>query len=251
MILQVDDIEVLYEQVILAVRGVSLNVREGQVVALLGANGAGKSTTLKAIAGLVRAERGEVVRGRIRYRDEDVTSRESHRLASAGLVQVLEGRHCFAHLTVEENLLTGAFARERISRATLKSELERIYDWFPRLKERRRSLAGYTSGGEQQMVAIGRALMARPRLVLLDEPSMGLAPQIVEEIFDIVGELNRRDGVSFLVAEQNIDVALRHAHHAYVLESGRVASEGPAAELAGREEIRDFYLGGQGAVARG
>ncbi|WP_375738993.1 ABC transporter ATP-binding protein [Pseudomonas boanensis] len=243
MILQVDDIEVLYEQVILAVRGVSLTVREGQVVALLGANGAGKSTTLKAIAGLVRAERGEVVRGAIRYQGRDVTRSAPQALASAGLVQVLEGRHCFAHLTVEENLLTGAFARPRIGRGELREELARIYDWFPRLKTRRRSLAGYTSGGEQQMVAIGRALIARPRLVLLDEPSMGLAPQIVEEIFDIVGELNRRDGVSFLVAEQNIDVALRHAHHAYVLESGRVVDQGPAGELAARGDLHDFYLG--------
>lgn len=243
MILQVDDIEVLYEQVILAVRGVSLTVGQGQVVALLGANGAGKSTTLKAIAGLVRAERGEVVRGSIRYRGEDVTRTAPQTLATAGLVQVLEGRHCFAHLTVEENLLTGAFARPRISRGQLRDELARIYDWFPRLKTRRKSLAGYTSGGEQQMVAIGRALISRPQLVLLDEPSMGLAPQIVEEIFDIVGELNRRDGVSFLVAEQNIDVALRYAHHAYVLENGQVVDQGVASELASRGNLHDFYLG--------
>lgn len=243
MILQVDDIEVLYEQVILAVRGVSLQVGEGQVVALLGANGAGKSTTLKAIAGLVRAERGEVVHGTIRYQGREITRVAPQSLAAAGLVQVLEGRHCFAHLTVEENLLTGAFARPRLGRGELHDELARIYDWFPRLKTRRSSLAGYTSGGEQQMVAIGRALISRPRLVLLDEPSMGLAPQIVEEIFDIVGELNRRDGVSFLVAEQNIDVALRHAHHAYVLESGRVVDHGPAAEMAARGDLHDFYLG--------
>ncbi|MCY1350643.1 High-affinity branched-chain amino acid transport ATP-binding protein LivF [compost metagenome] len=243
MILQVENIEVLYEQAILAVRGVSLQVPEGQIVALLGANGAGKSTTLKAISSLVRAERGEVVQGRILYRGADIGRSVAHRLVADGLVQVLEGRHCFPHLTVEENLLTGAFAR-KVSRSALKAELERIYAWFPRLKERRRSLTGYTSGGEQQMVAIGRALMARPSLVLLDEPSMGLAPQVVEEIFEIVGELNRRDGVSFLVAEQNINVALRYAHHAYVLESGRVVSEGPARELAAREDIHDFYLGG-------
>lgn len=247
MILQVDDIEVLYEQVILAVRNVSLAVGEGQVVALLGANGAGKSTTLKAIAGLVRAERGEVVRGRILYQGEEVTRRAPQALAARGLVQVLEGRHCFAHLSVEENLLAGAFARPRVSRAQLREELERIYAWFPRLKTRRRSLAGYTSGGEQQMVAIGRALISRPRLVLLDEPSMGLAPQIVEEIFEIVAVLNREEGVSFLIAEQNIEVALRHAHHAYVLESGRVVDQGPAQEIARREDLHAFYLGGQAA----
>lgn len=248
--LRVEHIEVVYEQAILAVRDVSLEVAEGQVVALLGANGAGKSSTLKAISGLLRAERGEIVQGRIFYRGTDISQAAPHSLAGEGLVQVLEGRHCFAHLSVEENLLTGAFAG-KASRARLKAELERIYAWFPRLKERRRSLAGYTSGGEQQMVAIGRALMARPRLVLLDEPSMGLAPQIVEEIFEIVGELNRRDGVGFLVAEQNIHVALRHAHHAYVLENGRVVGEGAAEELAAREDIQDFYLGGQELAALG
>ncbi|WP_437884365.1 ABC transporter ATP-binding protein [Pseudomonas sp. LRF_L74] len=250
MILQVDDIEVIYEQVILAVSGVSLAVEEGRIVALLGANGAGKSSTLKAITGLVRAQRGEVARGSIRYRGQDVTRSATQALAAEGLVQVLEGRHCFAQLTVEENLLTGAFARPGVSRGELRDELARIYDWFPRLKERRKSKAGYTSGGEQQMVAIGRALISRPRLVLLDEPSMGLAPQIVDEIFQIIAGLNREQGVSFLIAEQNIDVALRHAHHAYVLESGRVVDQGPAAQLAAREDIHDFYLGGATPNAR-
>ena len=248
-ILQIDAIEVLYEQAILAVRGVSLAVPQGQIVVLLGANGAGKSTTLKAAANLVRAERGEVVQGRIIYRGEDVTRSTPHSLVASGLVQVLEGRHCFAQLTVEENLLTGAFARQ-VSRGQLKADLERIYSQFPRLKLRRKSLAGYTSGGEQQMVALGRALMARPQLVLLDEPSMGLAPQIVEEIFEIIHQLNRRDGVSFLIAEQNINLALRYAQYGYVLESGRVVSEGTTGQLAARSDIQDFYLGG-GAAGKG
>lgn len=244
MILQVDNIEVVYEQVILAVAGVSLNVGQGQIVALLGANGAGKSSTLKAITGLVRAERGEVVRGSVHYQGNDITRRSPQALAGAGLVQVLEGRHCFAHLTVEENLLTGTFAGPRLSRGQVRDELARIYDWFPRLQTRRKSLAGYTSGGEQQMVALGRALISRPRLVLLDEPSMGLAPQLVDEIFDIVAALNAREGVSFLLAEQNIDVALRHAHYAYVMEGGRVVDHGEARQMAAREDMHDFYLGG-------
>ncbi|WP_210644629.1 ABC transporter ATP-binding protein [Pseudomonas sp. Tri1] len=241
-ILQIDDIEVLYEQTILAVRSVSLKVVKGQVVVLLGANGAGKSTTLKAASNLVRAERGEVVRGRIVYQGKEVTHSAPHTLAANGLVQVLEGRHCFAQLTVEENLLAGALARQ-VPRRQLLADLEWVYAHFPRLKLRRKSLAGYTSGGEQQMIALGRALMAKPQLVLLDEPSMGLAPQIVEEIFEIVRQLNQRDGVSFLIAEQNINIALRHAHYGYVLESGRVASEGSAEQLAARGDLQDFYLG--------
>ena len=242
-ILQIDAIEVLYEQTILAVRGISLAVPQGQIVVLLGANGAGKSTTLKAASNLVRAERGEVVQGRILYRGQDVTRSTPDSLVAGGLVQVLEGRHCFAQLTVEENLLTGALARQ-VSLGQLKADLERIYSQFPRLKLRRKSLAGYTSGGEQQMVALGRALMARPQLVLLDEPSMGLAPQIVEEIFEIIHQLNQRDGVSFLIAEQNINLALRYAQYGYVLESGRVVSEGTAEQLVARSDIQDFYLGG-------
>jgi branched-chain amino acid transport system ATP-binding protein len=241
---------VLYEQAILAVRGVSLQVAAGQIAVLLGANGAGKSSTLKAISNLLRAERGEVVQGSIHYQGSEITHSQADRLVRAGLVQVLEGRHCFAHLTVEENLLTGAFAR-RLPRAQLQQELEAIYSHFPRLKLRRKSLAGYTSGGEQQMVAIGRALMAKPKLVLLDEPSMGLAPQIVEEIFAIVAQLNQQAGVSFLIAEQNINVALRYAHVGYVLESGQVVSHGTAAELAGRDDIQHFYLGRQQARASG
>jgi branched-chain amino acid transport system ATP-binding protein len=241
-ILQVSNIEVVYEKVILAVHGVSLTVEEGQVVALLGANGAGKSSTLKAISSLVGAERGEVVSGSIVYRGQDITGASPDVLVRDRLVQVLEGRRCFPHLSVEENLITGSFVTGGSRQARL-ADLERIYHYFPRLKERRRVAAGYTSGGEQQMVAIGRALMAHPRLVLLDEPSMGLAPLIVEEIFEIVGQLNAREKVSFLLAEQNASVALQHAHHAYVLESGRVVSEGPAAVLASRDDIRDLYLG--------
>ncbi|WP_109511651.1 ABC transporter ATP-binding protein [Pseudomonas ovata] len=246
MMLQVDTIEVVYEQAILAVAGVSLKVDEGQVVALLGANGAGKSSTLKAISGLVRAERGEVVQGRVLYQGREVTRRSSQALAGDGLVHVLEGRHCFAHLTVEENLLTGTFAGARLSRRQVSDELARIYAWFPRLKTRRKSLAGYTSGGEQQMIALGRALISRPRLVLLDEPSMGLAPQLVEEIFDIIAALNSREGVSFLLAEQNVNVALRHAHYAYVIEGGRVVDHGEARQMAAREDLHDFYLGSTG-----
>jgi len=249
-ILQIDDIEVLYEQAILAVRSVSLKVEKGQVVVLLGANGAGKSTTLKAASNLVRAERGEVVRGRIFYQGWEITHSAPHTLAADGLVQVLEGRHCFSQLTVEENLLAGALAR-KVPRRQLLADLERVYSHFPRLKLRRKSLAGYTSGGEQQMVAIGRALMAAPQVVLLDEPSMGLAPQIVEEIFEIVHQLNVQEGVSFLIAEQNINVALRYAHHGYVLESGRVVSEGSAEQLAVRGDLQDFYLGAQRVAAAG
>jgi branched-chain amino acid transport system ATP-binding protein len=241
-ILQIDGIEVLYDHTILAVRDVSLSVAKGQIVVLLGANGAGKSTTLKAASNLVRAERGEVVRGRIVYQGQDVTRSAPHLLARDGLVQVLEGRHCFAQLSVEENLLTGALARQ-VPRRQLLADLESVYGHFPRLKLRRKTLAGYTSGGEQQMIAIGRALMARPRLVLLDEPSMGLAPQIVEEIFEIIHQLNQREGSSFLIAEQNINLALRYAHYGYVLESGRVVSEGSAEQLAARGDLEDFYLG--------
>ena len=242
-LLQVEGIQVVYNQAILAVGSVSLQVDEGQIVALLGANGAGKSTTLKAIAGLVAAERGCLQQGRIVYAGQDVSHTAPHELVQRGLVQVLEGRHCFAHLSVEENLLTGAFVRKP-SRAALQKDLERIYQYFPRLKERRRSQAGYTSGGEQQMVAIGRALMAAPRLVLLDEPSMGLAPKIVEEIFEILQALNRQEGVSFLLAEQNANLALHYSHQAYLLENGHVALSGSSAELAAREDVHRFYLGG-------
>ncbi len=242
-ILQVDDIAVTYSQIIPALRGVSLVVPEGAIVALLGGNGAGKTTTLKAISSLVQVERGALTGGRIVYRGEDVTRAEPWTLVERGLVQVLEGRRCFAHLTVEENLRIGAFVR-RPRRATIDAELERIYSIFPRLKQKRRSPAGYASGGEQQMVAIGRALMARPALVLLDEPSMGLAPQVVEEIFETVSALNRDERVSFLLAEQNATAALRHAQHGYVLEGGRVVAHGPAQQLAQLDTLRDAYLGG-------
>ena len=241
-LLELEQIKVVYNQMILAVSDISLRVDAGQIVALLGANGAGKSTTLKTISGLVSAERGQLAAGAIRYQGEAITHAPAAQLAARGLVQVLEGRHCFAHLTVEENLITGALAR-RASRAELAADLARIYDYFPRLKTRRHSQAGYTSGGEQQMTAIGRALMARPRLVLLDEPSMGLAPLIVEEIFDIVRQLNQQEGVSFLLAEQNANLALRYADAAYIIENGRVGLAGPAAELRGRPDIQAYYLG--------
>jgi len=241
-LLAVDDIEVIYDGAILAVAGVSLRVETGGIVALLGANGAGKSTTLKAISGLVQADRAQVSRGHIRYQGQDTRGVPANQLARRGIVHVLEGRHVFAHLSVEENLRTGGFLRKP-SRRELEDDLERIYTWFPRLRTKRRTAAGLTSGGEQQMLAIGRALMTRPTLVLLDEPSMGLAPIIVEEIFEIVAQLNVREGVSFLVAEQNINVALRHASHAYILENGRVVGEGTAADLAARDDIRHFYLG--------
>jgi len=240
--LSVNSIEVIYDHVILVLRGVSLDVPEGGIVALLGANGAGKTTTLKAISNLLSAERGEVTKGTIEYRGERVDRLTPNDLVRRGVCQVMEGRHCFAHLTVEENLLTGAFTRKG-SRGEVAAALERVYRYFPRLKERRASLAGYTSGGEQQMTAIGRALMAHPSMILLDEPSMGLAPQIVEEIFAIVGELNRDEGVSFLLAEQNTMVALRFADFGYILENGRVVMEGDAAALSGNEDVKEFYLG--------
>ena len=243
-LLAVDDIEVIYDGAILAVAGVSLTVEQGGIVALLGANGAGKSTTLKAISGLVQADRAKVSRGQIRFAGADTAGVAVNQLARQGIVHVLEGRHVFAHLTIEENLRSGGFLRKP-SRRELEQDLERIYAWFPRLRTKRKTQAGLTSGGEQQMLAIGRALMTRPRLVLLDEPSMGLAPIIVEEIFEIVAQLNAREGMSFLIAEQNINVALRHASHAYILENGRVVGEGAASELAAREDIQRFYLGGK------
>jgi branched-chain amino acid transport system ATP-binding protein len=240
--LSVNNIEVIYDHVILVLRGVSLDVPEGGIVALLGANGAGKTTTLKAISNLLSAERGEVTKGTIEYRGERVERLTPNDLVRRGVCQVMEGRHCFAHLTVEENLLTGAFTRKG-GRGEVAASLERVYRYFPRLKERRSSLAGYTSGGEQQMTAIGRALMAQPSMILLDEPSMGLAPQIVEEIFSIVQELNVNERVSFLLAEQNTMVALRHAGYGYILENGRVVMDGVASELLHNEDVKEFYLG--------
>jgi branched-chain amino acid transport system ATP-binding protein len=241
-LLDVNGIEVIYNHVILVLKGVSLAVPEGGIVALLGANGAGKTTTLKAVSNLLRAERGEVTKGAIHFKGERVDQMNPADLVKRGVIQVMEGRHCFAHLSVEENLLTGAYTRN-VSRAEVRSDLERVYAFFPRLKQRRGSMAGYTSGGEQQMTAIGRALMARPRMILLDEPSMGLAPQIVEEIFEIVRGLNQTEKVSFLVAEQNTMVALRFADFGYILENGRVVMEGSARHLSENEDVKEFYLG--------
>jgi branched-chain amino acid transport system ATP-binding protein len=238
----VNGIEVIYNHVILVLKGVSLEVPEGGIVALLGANGAGKTTTLKAISNLLRAERGEVTQGTIEFRGERVERLTPNDLVRRGVCQVMEGRHCFAHLTVEENLLTGAFTRQG-PRGEIAASLDKVYHYFPRLKERRASQSGYTSGGEQQMTAIGRALMARPSMILLDEPSMGLAPQLVEEIFEIVGELNRNERVSFLLAEQNTMIALRHANYGYILENGRVVMDGEARGLANNEDVKEFYLG--------
>jgi len=240
--LAVNNIEVIYEHVILVLKGVSLSVERGKIVALLGANGAGKTTTLKAISNLLRAERGDVTKGTIEFDGKRVDRLTPNELVRLGVCQVMEGRHCFQHLTVEENLLTGAFTRS-IGRAELKRDLEMVYGYFPRLNERRRSLSGYTSGGEQQMTALGRALMARPKMILLDEPSMGLAPQLVEEIFEIVRNLNQKEGVSFLLAEQNTMVALRFADFGYILENGRVVMEGEAASLGENEDVKEFYLG--------
>lgn len=244
--LSINNIEVIYNHVILVLKGVSLEVPEGKIVALLGANGAGKSTTLKAISNLLAAERGDVTKGSIEYRGERIDQLTPNGLVKRGVIQVMEGRHCFAHLSIEDNLLTGAYTRE-ISSAEVKVELEKIYDYFPRLKTRRKSQAGYTSGGEQQMCAIGRAMMAKPSMILLDEPSMGLAPQIVEEIFEIVKDLNSKENVSFLLAEQNTMVALRYADFGYILENGRVVMEGKASDLSSNEDVKEFYLGISGA----
>jgi branched-chain amino acid transport system ATP-binding protein len=240
--LVLNNIEVVYSHVILVLKGVSLSVPKGGIVALLGANGAGKTTTLKAISNLLRAERGEVTKGSIVFDGHEVHELSPNDLVQRGCIQVMEGRRCFAHLTVEDNLLTGAFTR-RDGKAAIAADLERVYAYFPRLKERRNSTAGYTSGGEQQMCAIGRALMSRPKMILLDEPSMGLAPQIVEEIFEIVRDLNERERVSFLLAEQNTAMALRYARYGYILENGRVVMDGEANELTSNEDVKEFYLG--------
>jgi branched-chain amino acid transport system ATP-binding protein len=241
-LLEVNNIEVIYNHVILVLKGVSLNVPKGGITALLGGNGAGKTTTLKAISNLLRSERGEVTKGSVKYRGRDVHDADPAELVRNGVIQVMEGRHCFEHLTVEENLLTGAYTRSDSS-ADIQKDLEMVYTYFPRLKERRKSQAGYTSGGEQQMVAMGRALMSRPETILLDEPSMGLAPQLVEQIFEIVKSINEKEGVTFLLAEQNTNVALRYAHYGYILESGRVVMDGPAAELRENPDVKEFYLG--------
>jgi branched-chain amino acid transport system ATP-binding protein len=242
MFLSVNNIEVVYSHVILVLKGVSLDVPRGGIVALLGANGAGKTTTLKAVSNLLHAERGEVTKGSILFDGVEVQSLSPNEVVRRGCIQVMEGRRCFAHLTVEENLLTGAFTRTD-GKAAIAQDLERVYAYFPRLRERRGSTAGYTSGGEQQMCVIGRALMSRPKMILLDEPSMGLAPQIVEEIFEIVKELNFKEGVSFLLAEQNTNMALNYASYGYILENGRVVMDGEARALAANEDVKEFYLG--------
>ncbi|WP_252927594.1 ABC transporter ATP-binding protein [Aliihoeflea sp. 40Bstr573] len=241
-ILSVNNIEVIYDHVILVLKGVSLSVPRGGITAILGANGAGKTTTLKAISNLLHAERGEVTKGSIIFDGAQVQSLSPNQLVRSGCIQVMEGRHCFGHLSVEDNLMTGAFTRKD-GAAAIRDDLELVYQYFPRLRERRTSQAGYTSGGEQQMTAIGRALMSRPKMILLDEPSMGLAPQLVEEIFEIVKKLNEEQGVSFLLAEQNTNVALRYAKYGYILESGRIVLDGEAKALRENDDVKEFYLG--------
>jgi len=248
-IVEVNNIEVIYNHVILVLKGVSLAVPQGGIVALLGANGAGKTTTLRSISNLLKAERGEVTKGSIIFKGQSIADLTPNDLVKRGCIQVMEGRHCFGHLTIEENLLTGAFTR-RDGRGAISQSLERVYTYFPRLKERRGSMAGYTSGGEQQMCAIGRALMANPSMVLLDEPSMGLAPQIVEQIFEIVKDINGKDGVSFLLAEQNTNMALKYATYGYILENGRVVLDGDAAALRENADVKEFYLGTGGGGQR-
>jgi branched-chain amino acid transport system ATP-binding protein len=240
--LDVNGIEVIYNHVILVLKGVSLRVDEGSIVALLGANGAGKTTTLRAVSNLLHAERGAVTKGSVSLRGERIENLTPAQLVDRGVIQVMEGRHCFAHLSIEDNLMTGAYTRKD-GRAAVEQTLEKVYNYFPRLKTRRTSQAAYTSGGEQQMCAIGRALMANPRMVLLDEPSMGLAPQIVEEVFEIVKDLNTKEGVTFLLAEQNTNMALRYADTGYILESGRVVMDGAASALRENEDVKEFYLG--------
>jgi branched-chain amino acid transport system ATP-binding protein len=240
-ILIVNNIEVVYSHVILVLKGVSLKVKKGGITALLGGNGAGKSTTLKSISNLLASERGEVTKGSVSFSNEYIHDLDPAQLVKKGVIQVMEGRHCFEHLTVEENLLTGAYTRS--NNKEVKDDLERVYNYFPRLRDRRTSLAGYTSGGEQQMIAIGRALMAHPTMILLDEPSMGLAPQLVKQIFEIVAEINRKEGVTILLAEQNTNVALQYAEYAYILENGRVVMEGSAESMRDNEDVKEFYLG--------
>jgi branched-chain amino acid transport system ATP-binding protein len=241
IVLHVNGIEVIYNHVILVLKGVSLQVPQGGIVALLGGNGAGKTTTLRAVSNLLQGERGEVTKGSIELRGERIENLSPSDLVQRGVVQVMEGRHCFAHLTIEENLLTGAYTRK--SKAEVAANLDKVYNYFPRLKTRRTSQAAYTSGGEQQMCAIGRALMANPSMVLLDEPSMGLAPQIVEEVFNIVKDLNSKEKVTFLLAEQNTNMALKYSDYGYIMESGRIVMDGPAADLANNEDVKEFYLG--------
>jgi len=241
-ILEIKNIEVVYDDVILAVTDVSLNVPKGSIVALLGGNGAGKSTTLKSVSTMLASERGKVTKGSITYNGQQVEKLNPSDMVNLGLVQVLEGRRCFGHLTVEENIISGAYTR-KLSKSEINSELDRMYGYFPRLKERRKSQAGFTSGGEQQMIAVARAMMAKPKMLLLDEPSMGLAPQLVEEIFNIVKELNDKEGVSILLAEQNTNIALRNADYGYIIETGQVMLDGSAKSLLNDDKVKEFYLG--------
>ncbi|QUS55317.1 ABC transporter ATP-binding protein [Pseudovibrio brasiliensis] len=241
-ILSINNIEVIYDHVVLVLKGVSLTVPRGGIVALLGANGAGKTTTLKAISNLLQAERGEVTKGNIEFQGKQVQALSPNELVRRGCIQVMEGRRCFGHLSIEDNLMTGAYTRTD-GNAEIKRDLEMVYDYFPRLRERRGSQAGYTSGGEQQMCAVGRALMSRPDMILLDEPSMGLAPQLQEEIFEIVKKLNKNEGVSFLLAEQNTNVALKYATYGYIMEAGRIVLDGDADSLRENEDVKEFYLG--------
>jgi branched-chain amino acid transport system ATP-binding protein len=248
IVLNVNGIEVIYNHVILVLKGVSLNVPEGTIAAVLGGNGAGKTTTLRAISNLLKAERGEVTKGSIELRGERIENLTPADLVNRGVVQVMEGRHCFAHLTIEENLMTGSYTRT--DKAEIARNLEKVYSYFPRLKTRRTSQAAYTSGGEQQMCAIGRALMTNPSVMLLDEPSMGLAPQIVEEVFEIVKDLNTKEKVTFLIAEQNTNMALKYADYGYIMESGRVVMDGAAKDLANNEDVKEFYLGMGGGARK-
>ncbi len=241
IVLNVNGIEVIYNHVILVLKGVSLQVPDGKIVAILGGNGAGKTTTLRAVSNLLRGERGEVTKGSIELRGERIENLSPSDLVNKGVVQVMEGRHCFAHLTIEENLMTGSYTRK--DKAEIARNLDKVYTYFPRLKTRRTSQAAYTSGGEQQMCAIGRALMANPSVVLLDEPSMGLAPQLVEEVFNIVRDLNTKEKVTFLLAEQNTNMALKYADYGYIMESGRVVMDGVATDLRDNEDVKEFYLG--------
>ena len=241
-ILKIENIEVMYDSVISALHDVSLSVPRGKIVALLGGNGAGKSTTLKAISTMLASERGKVTKGKIIYDGTSVTNQNPTEMVGLGMVQVLEGRRCFGHLTVEENIITGAYSR-KLTNSEMKDELDKIYSYFNRLKDRRKSQAGFTSGGEQQMLAVARAMMAKPKMLLLDEPSMGLAPQLVSEIFKIVKDLNEKEGVSILLAEQNTNIALKNSDYGYIIETGNVKLHGTAEKLLNNDEVKELYLG--------
>jgi branched-chain amino acid transport system ATP-binding protein len=242
--LTLNNVEVMYDKVILVLKGMSMHVPEGRIVALLGSNGAGKTTTLKAISGLLKSENGEVTDGTVEYAGQPISGKEPDEIVKSGIFQVMEGRRVFEHLSVEENLIAGAYTRK--DRSSLREEMERVYHYFPKLKLLRTRTAGYLSGGEQQMLAIGRALMARPRLMLLDEPSLGLAPLMVKEIFAIIKQINKEAGTTILVVEQNANVALSIADYGYIMENGRIVLEGDVESLKSNEDVREFYLGVSG-----